>query len=388
MISRAQAFMPRAYFSTETSSAASSVVVQAESLRSFCAKILKQSGSNAEESDIVASNLVESNLKGVDSHGVGYLPRYIRAARAGDLKINTVPQLETSGSFVRVDGQVAYGQVVGRIAMNAGIKVASELGVAIVTIKNSHHLGRIGAWAEQCVEKGFSSIHFTNVAGHHPLVAPANGGDARLGTNPFTIGWSMNNSGPPIIMDYATSTQALGKVRETMARGEVCDEGVVLDHEGKPSTDPSVMFQDPSGALTPFLNHKGYSLALMCELVGGVLSGGTTINPKHKRHQEMILNSMTTIIISPEACLGGDASGIEHAEAEVRELKDYMKGSPVLDGKKEIVMPGEPEASMFDYRTEHGIPLAAGTLNDLVLVASDLGITKDEACRTLDLLGL
>ena len=134
--------------------------------------------------------------------------------------------------------------MVGLLAMEAGVRVAKDLGMSIVTIKNSHHLGRIGAWAEQAVKNKLVSIHFTNVAGHAPLVACENGADARLGTNPVTMGFpnnfshtnNMDGAGagqsytlPPIVLDFATSELALGKVRETWARGEQTKDNVLLN---------------------------------------------------------------------------------------------------------------------------------------------------------------
>ena len=366
----------RAFFSK---SANATVVVEAKRLQVLCSAILQKSGSSVEESDAVSQNLVLSNLKGHDSHGVGYLPRYIRASLAGDVTKNGNPEITKNGCFVNVDGMVAYGQVVGKKAMNAGIESAREHGVSIVTVKNSHHLGRIGAWAEQAVSAGFSSIHFTNVAGHTPLVAPANGADARLGTNPVTIGFSINKSGEaPLIMDYATSELALGKVRETMARSETLKDGVVLDKDGKKSNDPSVMFTKPQGSLLSFSEHKGYALALMAEFFGGVLSGGNTIHPKYKRHDEMILNSMTTVIFSPEALMPETAG---NAEQEVEDLKQYMRDSPLRDDRQNdaVLIPGELEQQAFEHRSVHGIPLAKGTYEDLMQVAKEVNMSKAES---------
>ena len=378
-------------FSSKTN-ADSSKLVMPLVLKDFCVEIIRKSGSSQEEAEIVAANLVESNLKGHDSHGVGYLPRYVRAAMDGEININGKPDIVVESNFVKVDGKVCYGQVVGLLAMEAGVRVAKDLGMSIVTIKNSHHLGRIGAWAEQAVKNKLVSIHFTNVAGHAPLVACENGADARLGTNPVTMGFpnnfshtnNMDGAGagqsytlPPIVLDFATSELALGKVRETWARGEQTKDNVLLNPTGEPTNDPSVMFQQPAGSLLPFCGHKGYAMALMCEMIGGVLSGGNTIHPKYPRHKERILNSMTVILIDP-ARLSDDLGKIDE---EILDLTEYMRDSPIrpkYDSSSEsrILIPGEIEMINYEERNMHGIPVANGTWDDLVAVAKETGLTS------------
>ena len=166
------------------------VVVQADDLRATVERMLSAAGSDDAEAQAVASNLVLSNLKGHDSHGVGYLPRYIRGAKEGLIALNAkAAVVAETPTTVLLDGGVGFGQCLGKQAMGLGIPKALEQGVAVVGMRNSHHLARIGAWAEQCADAGLISVHFTNVAGHAPLVAPHNGSDARLGTNPFTVGF-------------------------------------------------------------------------------------------------------------------------------------------------------------------------------------------------------
>jgi uncharacterized oxidoreductase len=298
------------------------LAVKAENLSSLVVKILTAAGSSEEEATIVANNLVESNLKGHDSHGVGYLTRYIPGIQAKLLKVNQHAQVVSDkGAFVLVDGNLGFGQVIGKEATAIGIK-------------NSHHLARIGKFAEMCAQEGFVAIHFTNVAGHDPLVAPFHGTDARLGTNPFTIAFPAlaSEDGQPVLLDYATSELALGKVREYKTAGKSLRPGVLLDKEGNPTTDSNCLPPD-DGAILPFgsakSGYKGYGLAMMCELLGGVMTGGYTIEPSHFRSHKTIVNSMTAIIIDP-AYLGGSA---EELKGEASRLFDYVKASPARDPK-------------------------------------------------------
>ena len=261
-------------------------------LQRLAERLLRGAGSGSEEAEVVAANLVKSNLVGHDSHGIGYLPEYIRTAVAGRLVPNQKPLIVTdAGPIIVLDGQRGYGQVMGREAMLRGIDRAKDLGACIVSLRNSHHLGRIGAWASMATDAGLASIHMVNVAGHTPLVSPFGGADARLGTNPFTAAFPSSGADgasdaepPPVTLDMATSKIALGKARNAFFAGEALDPGLVIDSQGYDTTDPGVMFPGDSairdgslarGALKPLGDHKGFGLGLVCEIFGAIATGGT-----------------------------------------------------------------------------------------------------------------
>lgn len=321
-----------------------------------------------------------SNLKGHDSHGVGYLPRYINGVKAGLIKLDAVAKVVAeTPTTVLLDGGVGFGQTLGGQAMAHGIPKALEHGVAVVSMRNSHHLARIGAWAEQCADAGLVSIHFTNVAGHDPLVAPHFGADARLGTNPFTIGFP-GEHGEHVVLDYATSEQALGKVREALARGEPVPDGVLLDKDGQPTND-SRCLPPHDGALLPFCGHKGYALALMCELIGAAMSGGYTIEPAHPRSDAIIVNSMTSLIFNPTRVTGADGLGAIHAE--VKRLFAYVTASPLRDPAKPVIVPGQYERAVMAKRSVDGIPVAAGTYDQLRDAAVKVGVAEADFHATM-----
>lgn len=196
----------------------SAVTVPVRSLQAWCRTLVRAVGSSQEEAAAVADNLVLSNVKGHDSHGVGYLGLYLRAAATGALPVNlpgpTV--LGDAGNLITLDGRGGFGQIMARDAVDLGIERARERGgAAVVALRNSHHVARVGAWAERVTAAGMVSIHFVNVGAHAPLVAPHNGADARLGTNPFAVGFPGD---PPLVLDFATSHVALGKVSQANRR--------------------------------------------------------------------------------------------------------------------------------------------------------------------------
>jgi len=169
-------------------------------------------------------------------------------------------------------------------AMEAAIERCASTGVTLMTLRSAHHVGRVGTYGEQSLDAGFVSIHFVNVQDHPPLMAPFRGSDARFGTNPICVAIPGTECTEPILLDMATSKIALGKARVAMNKGQALPDGELIDHRGKPTDDPRVMFAESErGALLPIGAHKGYGLALACELLAGVLSGGGTRASKSTR---------------------------------------------------------------------------------------------------------
>ncbi len=330
------------------------------------AAMFVSAGCSAPEAQVIAQGLVEANVYGHDSHGVGIVPTYLDHLRDGRVRPGqTVRVVADHGAILGLDGQLGFGQSIGAQAMSLAVERASATGLAMVGLADSHHLGRIGRWAEQCAEAGMASVHFVNVLSA-PLVAPWGGTDARLGTNPLCVG--VPHSPHPLILDYATSMVALGKTRVALDAGLPMDDGLLLDAAGRPTTDPGVMFTDPRGALLPFAQHKGFALAVMCELLGGALSGGRV--QKQRPEYSPLVNNMLSIVFAPDRLVSGDALA-----AQVHGLAQWLRSSPPQDGGGGVHMPGEPERATARIRTRDGIALARGTRDALSARARGFGLT-------------
>jgi hydroxycarboxylate dehydrogenase B len=346
------------------------VTVHAEPLRAVTRAIVARTGSAAREAELVATQLVEANLTGHDSHGVGMLPRYIEVFRLGRLKVNQhISVVQDGGALLTLNGNMGYGQVMGYEAMQLGIERAAVHGVAVVGLSNSHHIGRIGHWAEQCIAAGLISMHYVNVVSQ-PVVAPFGGRDARFVTNPFCVGIPRPGH-DPVLLDFATSRIAMGKVRVAMNKGVEVGADTLLDHKGDPTRDPRVMFAQPFGALLPFGEHKGYCLAMICELLGGALSGGRTLHERTPGRE--IINNMFSIIVDPHRL--GTAANLA---AEMEQFAAWVKDSPLAQGADRVKLPGEPEQ---DYRRERGakgIPIDPTTWSDIMAAAGQLGLAPTE----------
>jgi len=353
------------------------VTVRAEPLQAVTRAIVGRTGSAAREADLVALQLVEANLTGHDSHGVGMLPRYVEVFHLGRLKVNQhVSVVMDGGALLTLDGNMGYGQVIAFETMQMGIARAKEYGVAVVGLSNSHHIGRIGHWAEQCIAAGLISMHYVNVVSQ-PVVAPFGGRDARFVTNPFCVGIPRPGE-EPVLLDFATSRIAMGKVRVAMNKGVEVGADTLLDHQGEATRDPRVMFQQPFGAILPFGEHKGYGLAMVCELLGGALSGGRTLHERTPGRE--IVNNMFSIIIDPERL--GTAANLA---AEAKQFAAWVKASPLAQGVDRIKLPGEPEQDYRRERGANGIPIDPATWTEIIAAAARLGLTRREVEQLAEL---
>ena len=346
----------------------------AQGLHAAMSRLVAGFGSSPSEVEAVAANLIEANLTGHDSHGIGMLPRYVSAYLEGGLKPNAqVRTVVDAGALVRLDGDAGFGQVIGRQAMEIGIARAKAQGCCILALGNSHHLGRIGAWAEQAVHAGLISLHFVNVISRS-IVAPFGGGDARFGTNPFTAGIPLPGRAP-MILDFATSVIAQGKTRVAHNKGEPVPPDHLIDDQGRPTLDPRYSVIEPFGAILAFGAHKGYGMAVLCELLGGALAAGATQHTADKG-QQRVLNGMLTVLINP-ALLADTAV----YEKEALAFVDWVLASPPREGFDRVRLAGEPERESRARRLREGVPVDGITWQQILDAAGKLGVDPAAVAR-------
>jgi hydroxycarboxylate dehydrogenase B len=344
-------------------------------LAAFVTEIFATAGATRTVAAEVADHLVMANLKGHDSHGVGMVPAYVANIRAGHLQVDAHAQLaRDSGAVLLVDGGMGFGQVVGREAADLALDRVRQTGVVCVGVRNCHHLGRIGAYGEHCGRAGYVSIHFVNVVGHAPQVSPWGGRERRMTTNPFCCVVPRANA-EPMVLDMATSAIALGKVRVAHMKGEQVPHGALVDHEGAPTTDPAVMYREPFGALGPFGSHKGYGLAVMCELLGGALAGEWTAQPGNPR-DNTIVNHMLMFVLDPAAF-----GGLERFRSEVEAMTDYLHSTTPARGFDRVRVPGEPEIESLQARAADGVPVDDNTWAGILKAAAAAGLSEADVAR-------
>jgi hydroxycarboxylate dehydrogenase B len=344
-----------------------SVLIVHDVLRRFVSSIFVNAGATQRQAELISAQLVEANLTGHDSHGVGSIPVYINNVISGDLPLDQTLSVELdTGPVLVCDGNGGPGQVMGHDAMALGIAKAREHGVCLLGLRNSHHLGRIGHWAETCAATGLASIHFVNVIST-PSVAPFGGVRARIGTNPFSVG--MPRAGRhPIIVDFATSKYAKGKIRVSLNSGHPLPDGVLLTPDGEPTNDPAVLFGKPGGILLPFGEHKGWGLGLACELLGAALTGGRTQSGPKKSNA--VINSMLSILISPDR-LGTSASYYSEVERFIAWAQS--------EENEAVLLPGDPESLNRERRLTEGIPIDLRSWKDITDAAAKVGVVPPHA---------
>lgn len=324
-------------------------------------------GSDAREARHVAENLVTANLLGHDSHGIGMMPRYVEALLEGGLHPNRQVEVKfDAGALLTLDGCAGYGQSIGLQATEMAIARAREHGSAIVALGNSHHLGRIGHWAEIAVAAGMVSMHFVNVQSF-ARVAPYAGADRRFGTNPVCIGIPLEGE-PPFLLDMATSAVAQGKLRVAHNKGTKIPRGWLIDLDGNPTEDPKWGVLQPFGAMLTTGEHKGYGLAVACELLGGALTGGGVTDYDNKT-QRRVLNGMLSILIDP-ARLGTQKTFARDARSFVA----WLRSSRPAPEHDRVRVAGEPEREYRAARERDGIPVDDETWKEIRAAAAKLKI--------------
>lgn len=354
--------------------------IAVDKLRAAMRLVVRGFGSAEAEVAAVADNLVEANLTGHDSHGIGMLPRYAQAFLEGGLRPNThVTTVSDNGAMLRLDGNAGFGQVVGHEAMALAIERARQHGSCIMALGNAHHLGRIGAWAEQAVAAGFVALHFVNVISR-AVVAPFGGADARFGTNPFCAGVPLRGR-DPLILDFATSVIAQGKTRVAHNKGELVPPDCLIDDRGRPTRDPRYSVIDPIGAILAFGAHKGYGMAVLCELLGGALSAGMTQHT-HDSTKRRVLNGMLSVLIDP-AVLADNAA----FESETLAFVDWVTASPPREGFDRVRLAGEPEREWRARRLAEGVPVDGTTWTEILDAAASLGVDAGRVRQAAGLAG-
>jgi hydroxycarboxylate dehydrogenase B len=348
------------------------MIIDHQRLRAIARRILRAGGSLAEEADAVTEHLIEANLAGHDSHGVGMLVAYCRNLEAGTLAANRTPEIvQSSGNMAVWDGQAGYGQVIARQAIEWAVDAARQHGVAVHGLRNTHHIGRVGTYGEIAARAGFVSIHFVNGVSGPPPVAPFGGREGRYLTNPVCIAIPGSASTAPVILDFATSRIAMGKVRVAENAGLPVVEDALLDAQGQPTTDPGVMYASPRGVVLPFGQHKGSGLALVCEILAGAIVGSGTLQTATPPERG-IINGMLTIVIDPARM-----STREYIEAELDGLVRWVKSCPPRDPDSPVLVAGEPERISRAKRLAHGIPVDDTTWEQIRAAAARLQVDID-----------
>jgi uncharacterized oxidoreductase len=349
------------------------MLIDHASLRARVLKMLLAGGCGAEEAATVVDHLVAANLSGHDSHGVGLMVAYCRNLERGTLVPNQTPEIVQQSDTIAVwDGRSGFGQVIAKQAIEWAITAAQKHGVAVHGLRNTHHIGRVGTYGEIAAKAGMVSIHFVNGNSGRPPVAPFRGREGRFLTNPVCIAIPGSAATPPIILDFATSRIAMGKVLVARNAGKQVIPGALLDHAGTPTTDPNVMYAEDRGVVLPFGEHKGSGLALICEILAGAIVGSGTLQTETPAERG-IINGMLTIVLDPTRL-----STRDYIERELDGLVEFVKSAAPLDPDLPVLVAGEPERISRAERLAEGIPIDDSTWAQMREAAAKLQVNIDK----------
>lgn len=350
------------------------VAIRADRLTDFVRDIFIKAGCSEQEGTDMGVSLVGANLAGHDSHGVVRVPRYLQWLAEGAFVANrTVEVVIDTPSMAVLDGQYGLGQSTGRQAVDIGIEKCKKHGLSAVALRNTGHVGRIGEWAEQAAAAGLVSTHYVN-APASLLVAPYGAIDRRFSTAPYAAGIPRPGK-DPIILDFATSVVAEGKVLVASQGGKALPDDALVGPDGTISGDPHFLYGDydqdgprnyreGKGAIRAMGDHKGSGLAFMVELLGGSLTG--TGAPLEGRRWS---NGMLSFYIDPAVI---DPEGFFPKDVE-RYLAFFKTARPIEPGG-EVLHPGEPELRTRMKRLADGIPISDETWARIVAAAKEVGL--------------
>jgi uncharacterized oxidoreductase len=352
------------------------VMIEADRLRGLVGDIFSAAGCSRGEAERIARYLVAANLAGHDSHGVVRVPRYVEMKRDGRVVADQAIEVTVDTPVLAViDGRFGFGQSVAPQAVEIGIAKCKAMGLSAVSLRNSGHIGRVGDWAEMAAAADLISIHFVN-AGGSVLVAPFGGVERRFSTAPYCIGVPMAGR-PPLVLDFATSVVAEGKVLVASQGGKKIPSDALIGPDGAMSGDPAMLygehtptgprdFRKGSGAIRAFGDHKGSGLALMCEVLGGALTGNGCASLERPS-----ANGMFSLYVDPARI---DPAGFFPEEAS--RYVDHVKRAKPAQLGGEILVPGEPEQRSRERRLAEGIPLPDDTWTSIKATARSVGLAE------------
>lgn len=338
--------------------------VPPEALAECVRAILVAAGASGANARIVADSLVDADSAGRASHGTRQVETYVEKMREGVVSGTAEPEIVVdAGALVRIGGQRAFGQVVGEFAARTGIARAGRHGVCLVAIENATHLGRNARWAEIAAESGVASIHFGHGFGAGPVVVPHGGVEPKLRTSPVALG-APAADGRHVVFDFSVAEISFNTVKVLAERGEKLPPNAAVRADGTPSDDPREVLEGFS-ALLPFGGFKGYGLAVLAEIFGGIIAGGTETGAG--------VNAMLSIYIDVAR-----ATGEAGYHARLSDFLSALRAAKPLPDGPPVAVPGDRGREARRTHSERGLPVSAALRQSLFRAADRAGVPASE----------
>ncbi len=330
-----------------------------DALEQFGQAVFEAAGAPAAIAGQVVRSLVSADLSGHPSHGVLRVPSYVDLIEAGDVDPTATPTiLRQTPSTMLLSGNWGFGQIAAAEAVDQAAAMAKTAGIALVSVIDCNHVGRLGEWSERAAAADVIAI-MTVGGGSDVVGAPFGGARPALSTNPISAGVPAGQR-DPLVMDFATTMLAVGKIHVAKARGDALPAGAILDDQGQPSTSPSDFFD--GGMLLPFGAHKGSALSVLIDALSSGLTGAEQSTRRWKLGATII--GIDPAIFRPRAEFGG----------AVDALFDRITSVPPAPGFAEVMLPGEPERRSRAERAKSGVEVSEATRRALLDTAGKLGV--------------
>jgi LDH2 family malate/lactate/ureidoglycolate dehydrogenase len=344
------------------------VLVAADVLTEACVQVLETVGVPSGQASMIAQAVVEGDLRGVESHGVLRLPAYVHRVQAGLMTATTeLKVVQERGATVLLDAQGGFGQVAGVLAMDHAIERAREHGVGFAAVRNANHFGIAAYYTMMALPHKMIGMAATNAA---PSMAAWGGTAALLGTNPICVAIPTGQD-VDMVLDMASSIVARGKIRFAASKGDSIPLGWALDADGRPTEDPQAAL---NGTLLPIGGPKGYSLALVVDVLAGVLTGSDYSVHLSSVHDLSCRASVGFVMQAVDITAFADWS---EYQKDMQSLVGEIRNSPRAPGIDRIFLPGEIEWLTWRERKQSGIPVPVKVLERIHDLASELGGTLD-----------
>ncbi|OGB95248.1 MAG: hypothetical protein A2Z31_01790 [candidate division NC10 bacterium RBG_16_65_8] len=326
--------------------------VTADRLKEVVVEVLTGFGAAEDEAPIVADSLVRAEMRGTDTHGLPYLKLLLERVEARMVSLPTrVTVLRDDGATALLDGGNGIGQVAGWRAMELSIRKAREFGIGLTLVRNTNNLGFLAFFTVHAAAQGFVGITMGNA---NAAISPWGGAEAFFGTNPLSI--ALPGHAEPVALDMSSSVVARGKVRKAQRLGEKIPLGWALDASGAPTDDPGAALK---GTLLPIGGPKGYGLALMVDVIAGMLSGAAFGRDIKSFHQLMGPTEVgaVTIAIDVERFMP-----LDQFRDLMKGYVDAIRGSQKAKGTARIYLPGEIESEKEKTTRERGIEMGPASI--------------------------
>lgn len=322
-----------------------------------------------DDARIVAENLVAAELTGHGTHGVVRLPRYVEEIQAGEINLSAEIKItEQRSASLLIDGDWGFGQVIANQTVDLLIPKARQHGVASAGVFHSNDVGRLGAYTMRIAAQGLLGLMTINDGGGSPHIAPWGGIAPLFSTNPLSFAAPLNSESP-VCIDMSTSVCAGSRVLLAQKRGDVLPPGLIMDSQGKPSTDPNDLFASPPGSLLPLgapvAGHKGTALNLIVDVLSGALTGAGCSGRGTRETQGIFF-----LVIDVEAF-----AAMEDFQERVVQLLKRMKNNPTAEGVDEIRIPGEHGERMRQQQMKDGIVIEPAIWREISQIADKLGVS-------------